>query len=394
MSVFKKIWVDAWSARMEYILTNTLLALLELDGTTLLDINRMLGDDKFRATVISRLRDPVVKAFWDNEFARYHSQFRTEAVAPIQNKVGQFITNPLIRNIIGQPKSSVNLREMMDGKKVFLANLSKGALGEESATLLGGLLITSFQIAAMSRVDISESERSDFQLYIDEFQNFATESFINILSEARKYRLNLVLAHQYLDQVLEEIMQAVFGNVGSFIVFRVGSLDGEMFEKEFSSIYTQEFLDLPKYHAYVKLLVDGVSSRPFLTTTFALPPEPENALDEEIIKISRLKFAKNKAVVEARISQTYQAVASGKKDEQIIVYCSQCHQQFYTSKKHPEEICPDCLNTHESSGLSLKNLSGGDLTQNIKESKNQKKNEENKDFVMSLLKKLKGEEEG
>jgi hypothetical protein len=382
LSVFKKIWIDAWSARMEYILTNTLLALLEFRDSTLLDINRMLGDDNFRKNKVKKIRDPVVKAFWEQEFARYHLNFRIEAVAPIQNKVGQFIANPLIRNIIGQEKSRLDLRKIMDEGKIFLANLSKGLLGEESSMLLGGLLITTFQLAAMSRVDISEDARKDFYLYIDEFQNFSTESFVGILSEARKYRLNLILAHQYLDQVIEEIMNAVFGNVGTFIIFKTGSIDAERFEKEFTSVFCDEFINLPKYYAYVKLLVDGITSRPFLAATFPLPLLPEQKFDDEIVKFSRLKYGENKDVVEARISAVYREMPA---QERIKSYCENCHQEFTTAKHNPSKICPDCLSFRKEAGISLKSIAADSFVEAIKKEKSR---EEEQDYLADLIKKL------
>ncbi len=337
LSVFKKIWIDAWSARMEYILTNTLLALLEWQSATLLDVNRMLADQSFRKMVVNNLKDEVVKAFWLNEFEKYSPQFRTEAVAPIQNKVGQFITNPLIRNIIGQTESQFDLRKIMDESKIFLANLSVGAIGEESSFLLGGLLITKFQLAAMSRVDVKEEERRDFYLYIDEFQNFATESFVKILSEARKYRLSLTLAHQYLDQVPEEIVKAIFGNVGNFIVFRVGPNDAEIFSKEFGYLVNEEnLINLPSYHAYVKLLVNGIPTNPFLALTFPPPPKPETTFKEEILSLNHLKYAKRRSLVEARIAKIYKEI---KEENKLISYCKDCGQPFYSSG---EEICEEC----------------------------------------------------
>src|SRR3989338_4985446 len=197
MGVFKKIWPDGWSARMEYILNNTILGLLDFPGTTLLGINRMLADKEYRDRVVANSKDPVVKAFWQTEFANYTEKFRTEAVSPIQNKIGQFLSASVIRNIVAQVKSRINIREIMDTQQIFIMNLSKGRIGEDNSRLLGGMLITKIQLSAMERVDMPESERSDFFLYVDEFQNFATESFANILSEARKYRLDLTMAHQY-----------------------------------------------------------------------------------------------------------------------------------------------------------------------------------------------------
>jgi len=347
LSVFKKIWVDAWSARMEYILTNTLLALLEWPNSSLLDVNRLLSDDKFRKMVVSNLKDEVVKAFWEQEFSKYHLQFRTEAIAPIQNKIGQFITNPLIRNIIGQTESAFDLRKVMDEGKIFLANLSVGAIGEETSRLLGGLLVVKFQLSAMSRVDIPENERRDFYLYIDEFQNFANESFINILSEARKYRLSLTLANQYLDQVPEEISKAIFGNVGTFIVFRLGAKDAEIFSKEFNYLVNvDDFVNLPSYYVYVKLLVDGKPTDPFLALTLP-PPKTEVSFKDEIIALNHLKYAKRRSLVEGRIARIFKEV---KEEGKELILCRECRQPFLSSG---EEICDDCLSKVKS-GISFK----------------------------------------
>ena len=275
MSAFKKIWPDVWSARMEYILGNTVLALLEYPDSTLLGINRMLSDVDYRQEVVNYVTDPVIKSFWTQEFARYTQRYEVEATAAIQNKVGQFISNPLIRNIVGQAHSSINMRDIMDEKKILILNLSKGRIGEDNSRLLGAMLITKIQLAAMSRIDIPEAERQDFFLYIDEFQNFASESFVGILSEARKYRLALILSHQYITQLEEEVRDAVFGNVGTIISFRVGAEDAEFLEKEFMPEFLQEhFVNLGKYNIYVKLMIDGLTGRPFSALT--LPPIEQN----------------------------------------------------------------------------------------------------------------------
>lgn len=213
LGVFQKQWADSWGPRLEYILRNAILAILEYPGSTLLAITRMLSDKKFRKKVVDKIQDPVVKSFWVNEFAGYADKFASEAVSPIQNKVGQFLSSSLIRNIVGQVKSTIDMRKIMDEGKILIMNLSKGRIGEDNSALLGAMMITKIQLAAMSRVDIPESERPDFYLYVDEFQNFATDSFANILSEARKYRLNLILAHQYIEQLNEKVKFAVFGNV-------------------------------------------------------------------------------------------------------------------------------------------------------------------------------------
>lgn len=304
MSVFKKIWPDVWSARMEYILNNCILALLEYPDSTLLGINRILADPDYRKKVVDKITDPVVKSFWTNEFAKYTQRYETEATAAIQNKVGQFISAPLIRNIIGQVRSSIDMREVMDERKILILNLSKGRIGEDNSRLLGALLITKLQLAAMSRVDMPEEKRHDFFLYVDEFQNFATESFANILSEARKYRLNLILAHQYISQMDDMVRNAVFGNVGTIISFRVGAEDAEYLEKEFAPNFSAEDLvNLAKYNIYLKLMIDGIAGRPFSAIT--LPPlEPtEKSSKEKIIKVSRERYGTPRKEVEEKISR-------------------------------------------------------------------------------------------
>src|SRR3989344_3121307 len=237
IGIFTKIWANVWSARMEYILQNCILALVETPGTTLLGIQRILTDRDYRQKIIANVTDPVVRAFWLNEYEVWEPRFRNEAIVPIQNKVGQFLSTSLIRNIVGQPKSSFEVFDLMNRGKILLANISKGRIGEENSMLLGAMLITKVQLAAMERVRIPEEERKDFYLYVDEFQNFATDSFASILSEARKYRLDLIIAHQYVGQLVTDtstrVRDAVFGNVGTLIIFRVGATDAEFLEKEF-----------------------------------------------------------------------------------------------------------------------------------------------------------------
>lgn len=296
MGVFKKIWYDMWSARMEYITYNTILALFEYPGTTLLSVNRMLSDKDYRQKIVEKITDPTVKAFWVNEFAKYPDRFREESVAAIQNKVGQFISTPLIRNIVGQVKSSFDMRQIMDEGKILIVNLAKGKIGEDASNLLGALIITKLQLAAMSRVDVPEEVRRDFYLYVDEFQNFATEAFATILSEARKYRLCLILTHQYIAQLdsmtdkgkSTKVRDAVFGNVGTLVTFRVGAADAEFLEKEFVPEFTiDDLVNLDKYNVYLKLMIDGAASRAFSATTLAPLPKPEKSYREKIIKVSR-----------------------------------------------------------------------------------------------------------
>ena len=305
LGVFKKIFgVEVFSARMEYLLSNAILALLETPGSTLLGINRIFGEKEFRKRVVTRLHDPVVRGFWENEFAKYPEQYMREAVGAIQNKVGQFSSNPLIRNIIGQVESSVDMRKIMDEEKIFIINLSKGKVGEENSRLLGAMLVTKLYLAAMSRVDIPESERKDFYLYVDEFQNFPTESFANILSEARKYRLDLTIAHQYIAQMEEEVQHAIFGNVGTMICFRVGAEDAELLEKEFMpEIVIQDLVNLGFKNIYLKLMIDGLTSRPFSAETLAPQPEPAASYAEAIIKASRERYGAPRALVEDKIRQ-------------------------------------------------------------------------------------------
>ncbi len=313
MSTFKKIWQDAWSARMEYILTNTLLALLEYPGATLLGVNRMLSEKDFRKDVISHVTDISVKNFWTQEFANYTERMAAESVPAIQNKIGQFTANALIRNMIGQAKSSFDIRELMDDKKIMIINLSKGKIGESNANLLGGMLITKIYLAAMSRADLPERTLKmmpNFYLYVDEFQNFANESFADILSEARKYKLNLTVAHQYIEQMEEEVRAAVFGNVGTMIVFRVGATDAEYLEKEFMPTFTAEdIVNLGRFQLYLKLMIDGVSSAPFSATN--LPPikPPEVNHTKEVIEMSRQQFAHPRADVEKMIEDWHKPMA-------------------------------------------------------------------------------------
>jgi len=312
MGVFKKIWPDVWSARMEYILNNSILALLEYPGSTLLGVNRMLADPEYRKKVVEKITDPMVKSFWLTEFARYTQRYEVEATAAIQNKIGQFISNPLVRNIVGQVQSNIDMRKMMDEGKILIANISKGKIGEDNSRLLGALVITKLQLAAMSRVDLLEEKRRDFYLYVDEFQNFATEAFCNILSEARKYRLSLILGNQYLAQLDEmtptgrstRIRDAIFGNVGTIISFRVGAEDAEYLEKELVPEFTAaDLVNLGKYNTYLKLMIDGLSGRPFSAETLAPLPRPEKSSKEKIIKVSRERYGTQRKIVEDKISR-------------------------------------------------------------------------------------------
>lgn len=305
MATFKKIWADAWSARMEYILTNTLLALLEYPDATLLGVNRMYTDKMYRQKVVDNVKDPVVKDFWTKEFANYGDRYTQEATPAIQNKVGQFTGNPLIRNIIGQPKSSFDIRTMMDERKILIINLSKGLVGETNMRLLGSMLTTRLFLAAMSRADLSAAQLArlpHFYFYVDEFQNFANETFAEILSESRKYKLNLTIAHQYIEQMEEEVRDAVFGNVGTTVVFRVGPFDAEVLETLFIPTFTKEdIVALDRRQVYLSLMIDGVGSAPFSAVTIPPIEPPLASHREELIAASRAQFTSPRAAVEGAI---------------------------------------------------------------------------------------------
>lgn len=305
VGVFKKQFADSWGPRLEYILRNAVLALLDYPGSTLLGVMRILVEKKYRDKVVEKIKDPVVKSFWTNEYTKWNDRVLQEVISPIQNKVGQFLSNFLIRNIVGQVKSTINMRDIIDNRKILILNLSKGRIGEDTMQLLGSMIVTKLYLAAMSRVDIDEKERKNFFLYVDEFQNFATDSFADILSEARKYRLNLIMAHQFIEQLPETVSAAVFGNVGTLICFRVGASDAETLVKEFAPTFTEEDLvNLPAFNIYLKLMIDGISSDPFSAAT--LPPLFEDKWTdnkEKIIKVSRERYTTPRSVVEDKINR-------------------------------------------------------------------------------------------
>jgi hypothetical protein len=307
VGIFKKIYADSWGPRLEHILRNVILSLLSYPDTTMLGITRILQDEQFKRRVVKHIEDPVVRGFWDGEFDKWNDKFKSEAISPIQNKVGQFLSSPIIRNIVGQPKSSIDLRFAMDKGKIVIVNLSKGKIGEDNSSLLGAMMITKFQLDAMSRANQAEDERKDFYLYVDEFQNFATESFSTILSEARKYRLNLTMANQYIAQMPDEVRDAVFGNVGTMTSFQVGFDDAEYLSQQYAEVVTpNDLVSLNKYTIYSRLLIDGMPSTTFSADT--LPP-PDAALEiepgrrEKIIKLSRERYAKPREIVEEKIKR-------------------------------------------------------------------------------------------
>ena len=314
MATFKKIWEDAWSARMEYILTNTLLALLEYPNATLLGVNRMYTDKEYRKKVVENVKDPVVKDFWTKEYAIYTDRYTQEATPAIQNKVGQFTGNPLIRNIIGQSKSSFDIRAMMDEKKILIINLSKGLVGETNMRLLGSMLTTRIFLAAMSRAGIPAGELArlpHFYFYVDEFQNFANETFAEILSESRKYKLNLILTNQYIEQMEEEVRDAVFGNVGTTVAFRVGPFDAEVLETIFMPKFTKEdVVSLDRRQVYLSLMIDGVGSAPFSAVTIPPIEAPPVSYREQVVASSREQFTSLRAGVEKVIIEELAASAA------------------------------------------------------------------------------------
>lgn len=358
MGIFTKIWANAWSARMEYILNNCILALLDTPDTTLLGIPRMLVDKDYRQKIISNLKDPVIKAFWVHEYEAWQDKFRNEAIAPIQNKVGQFLSTSIIRNVVGQAKSTINIFDIMNDGKIFLVNVSKGRIGEDNSALLGGMIITKIQLAAMERVRIPEEHRKDFYLYVDEFQNFVTDAFAGILSEARKYRLNLTVAHQYTAQLVSDkssaVRDAVFGNVGTMIVFRVGSDDAEFLESEFEPEFTpQDIVNLPNYKIYIKLMIDGVTSRPFSAKT--LPPMVKSGskkIEEEVIRSSRELYCRPRAVIEQEIND-WSGMSLGDDNvtfangmEKFKIICSLCGlEKTVPFKPEPGRpvYCKECM---------------------------------------------------
>ena len=301
VGVLKRMF-DSWGPRLEYILRYTILALLDYEGATMLDITRMLNEKDFRKKVIQQIQDPVVKSFWVTEFASWNEKFASEAVAPVLNKVGAFTANPLVRNIVGQQKSAFNIRQMMDEGKILIVNLSRGQVGEDNAAILGALMVTKIQLAAMSRSDIPDiNDRRPFYLYVDEFQNFATDSFAVILSEARKYGLNLTVANQYVSQMPDVVREAVFGNVGTMISFRVGPGDstvlGRYFEPEFEAT---DLTRLNNQNVFISMIIDGEKAPAFSATTLRMP-QPENDRTEDIIANSRKLYATARAEVDASI---------------------------------------------------------------------------------------------
>jgi type IV secretory pathway TraG/TraD family ATPase VirD4 len=307
ISVFKKIWHEFWGPRLEHLLRFALFSLLDYPESTLLDVTRLFTDLTFRSKVLTFVTQEAIKAFWQNEFEKYSPWLRSEAISPILNKMGQFLTNSPLRNIVGQRDNTFNLRNVMDEGKILIANLSKGAIGDDNCALLGAMLVTQIQLAALSRSNIREHDRRPFYLYVDEVHNFLTQSFADVLSESRKYGLNLVLAHQYVSQLKEEIRGSIFGNVGTMISFRVGAEDANYLAREFAPTFDEmDFVNLPNYHVYLKLMINGVTSQPFSAITLPLP-EKRISNSDEIVSESRRRYGRLRQEVERDILLRYRS---------------------------------------------------------------------------------------
>ncbi len=318
LQIFKKLFGSNWSDRLEHVLRYTTLALLDSPNTTVLSILKMLTDKNYRQKIVARIQDSVVKSFWVSEFAAWSEKFDADAITPLLNKVGQFVATNMIRNMVGQPKTKFEIREIMDQKKILLVKVSKGLLGEENSSLIGSMFITKLYQAAMSRANIPEEEREDFYLYVDEFQNFATETFAEILSEARKYRLNLTLAHQYMGQLSPTVRQTVFGNVGSMISFRVGAEDAVILAEEYNPIFKErDIINLGVREFYIKMSVGGELREAFSGRTLDAPHLTEDHT-KEIIAASRRKYCQARKDVETMLEQWDEAASAPPTKEEAV----------------------------------------------------------------------------
>jgi hypothetical protein len=305
VSVFKRFFGDSWGPRLQYILTNTVLTLLQCQNVSLLAVQRMLMDTNYRKFLVKQIDDPFLLKFWNEEYAKIakNEKMLAEVISPIQNKVGRFLGPEIIRNMVGQVTNSLNFRDIMDSKKILLVNLSQGKIGEENSALLGSLLVTRLYTTAMQRANVAQTERPDFYLYVDEFQNFATDTFIKILSEARKYGLNLVVTHQYIDQISPEIQNAIFGNVGTLLNFVVGQQDANRLEREYDPfIKAEDLVNLERFRFVIKMTIDGAQSQPF-TGIGIRPNFKEYNLKEEIKAASREAYSKERENVAGKIKK-------------------------------------------------------------------------------------------
>lgn len=307
ISALKKQWADSWGPRLEHILRFSILALLHYPPSTLLDVQRLLTDPMFRSRVLSLVPDASVIAFWRGEYDNYPPAFRNEAIAPILNKLGLFTASTILRNIVGQEQSSFNMQEVLDKGKILICNLSKGQIGEDASSLLGAMILTSIQSAALYRASYTEEKRNPFYLYVDEVHSFMSLSFSDILAESRKYGLSLFLTHQYFDQLHEQIRAAIFGNVGTIISFRLGVSDAPTFAKEFYPVFSaSDFVQLPKYSMYLKLQIEGAVSKPFSATALPLKAYT-NSCKQEVMETSRFLFGRPIAQVEKQLEKRVQS---------------------------------------------------------------------------------------
>ncbi len=364
VAIFHKLFAYSWGPRLEYILRNTIMTLTQVPNTTLLDVVRILTNTHYRKQIVEKLQDQTLKNFWTNEFDRLDDRSRTDAVSPILNKVGQFITSPKLRAILERPKSSINLEDIMNNGKILLLNLSQGRIGEDNAALLGAMFITKMQLAAMNRVNLREEDRRDFYLYVDEFQNFATSSFVKILSEARKYRLDLTVANQYTAQVDEDVQKAIFGNVGTIVSFLVGSADAKLLNQEFGSIYEEaDLVGLDNFEIITKLSIDNRTSNPFPAKTLPLP-KSINQNREKAIRLSLERYGKpdkkqlteEKSDFQSLTTETPETESSQPvvvpsqpqpTHELLVTAQPQGHQELLvTNKPQPHEVLP--INTPQS----------------------------------------------
>lgn len=307
VSAFRGLWSESWGPRLEYILWNSVSALMHCQNASLLGINRLLTDDDYRRKIVAQIDDPFLRNYWEKEYEGYDPRYRRESIAPIQNKIGQFMLSPQLRNILGQVKNKISLPHVMDHRKIFIANLSKGKLGEDKCNLLGSLLTTQFQLAAMARSDIPEKDRVDFFLFLDEFQNFSTDSFASLLSEARKFRLNLTLSHQYIAQLSLPVQKAVMGNVGTLISFKIGYSDAVVLGNELGNDFPPtRFVEQDRFHVIVRLLCCGNTEVPFLGRTHAPRPHVRASTDK-LISHSRMRFTTPRNVIERKLANWLEA---------------------------------------------------------------------------------------
>jgi Type IV secretion-system coupling protein DNA-binding domain len=312
VDAFKSVFKESWGPRLEFILYHAIRACMDAQNTTLISVYKMLTDESYRDNIVRQVEDPMTRDFWQRTFVEWPAHYRLEAIGAIENKLGRFLGSPAIRNIVGQMTGKLSLDFVINNQRIFIANLSKGALGPDHANLVGSMLVAQFQAAAFTREALPEQDRLDFYLFIDEFQNFMTDSFASILSEARKYRLNLTLAHQYLEQAKPVVRQAVFGNVGSFIAFRVGGPDGEVLEQVFArDMRSMHFLNLHKHEVIASILDKGSPPAPFRGMTLA-PLAVQSGRKDTIIALSCDRYARPRATVEPRINALFPDISVGK----------------------------------------------------------------------------------